>query len=71
MANYPIQPDDVFQKTNGLTSKWTVERILEFPDIPVHVRLVEQGGNERIITIAMATLLDTQQWACIKKAAQK
>ena len=62
MAAYPVQPNDVFQKAYGLPSQWVVERILEFPDIPVHVRLVEHGGNERIVTVAMSTLLDSQQW---------
>lgn len=70
MTNYSIQPDDVYQKTSGLPSKWVVERIIEFPDIPAHVRLIEQGGNERIITIAISTLQDPQQWVCLKKAAE-
>ena len=71
MTNYPVQPKNVFQKAYGLPSKWIVERIIEFPDIPVHVRLIEQGGNERIITVAMSTLLDPQQWVCIQKDAEE
>lgn len=67
MTTYPVQPNDVFQKAYGLPSKWVVERILEFADMPVHVRLIEQGGNERIVTVAMATLLDPQQWLRHKK----
>ena len=47
MAKFPVQPNDVFQKASGLTSKWLVERVIEFPDLPLHVRLNEQGGNER------------------------
>ncbi len=71
MMNYPVQPNDVFQKTSGSPSKWIVERIIEFPDIPPHVRLNEQSGNERTITVAMAILLDARQWRMIQSAPRK
>ena len=69
MQKPPVQPNDVFQKTNGLSSKWLVERIIEFPDLPLHVRLNEQGGNERTVTVALSALLDTRQWKPVKIAA--
>ena len=49
-----------------LSSKWLVERIIEFPDLPLHVRLNEQGGNERTVTVALSALLDTRQWKPVK-----
>ncbi len=69
MAKYSIQPNDVFQKSSGLTSKWLVERIIEFPDLPPHVRLNEQGGNERTVTVALSALLDPRQWKPVKVSA--
>ncbi|MBO4521320.1 MAG: hypothetical protein J5787_08960 [Alphaproteobacteria bacterium] len=69
MQKSPVQPNDIFQKASGLSSKWLVERIIEFPDLPLHVRLNEQGGNERTVTVALSALLDTRQWKPVKIAA--
>lgn len=69
MAKYPVQPNDVFQKASGLSSKWLVERVIEFPDLPPHVRLNEQGGNERTVTVALSALLDPRQWKSVKTIA--
>ena len=41
---------------------------IEFPDLPLHVRLNEQGGNERTVTVALSALLDTRQWKPVKTA---
>ena len=69
MQKSPVQPNDVYQKASGLSSKWLVERVIEFPDLPLHVRLNEQGGNERTVTVALSALLDTRQWKPVKTAA--
>lgn len=68
MPKISVQPNDVYQKASGLSSKWLVERIIEFPDLPLHVRLNEQGGNERTVTVALSALLDTRQWKPVKTA---
>ncbi|MBR1945349.1 MAG: hypothetical protein IJ846_03555 [Alphaproteobacteria bacterium] len=68
MQKSPVQPNDVYQKASGLSSKWLVERIIEFPDLPLHVRLNEQGGNERTVTVALSALLDPRQWKLVKAA---
>ena len=69
MPKVPVQPNDIYQKASGLSSKWLVERIIEFPDLPLHVRLNEQGGNERTVTVALSALLDTRQWRPVRTAA--
>lgn len=71
MAKYPVQPNDVFQKASGLSSKWLVERVIEFPDLPLHVRLNEQGGNERTVTVALSALLDPRQWRLVESVARQ
>ena len=68
MAKFPVQPNDVFQKASGLTSKWLVERVIEFPDLPLNLRLNEQGGNERTVTVALSALLDPHQWRLVESA---
>ena len=69
MPKTSVQPNDIYQKASGLSSKWLVERIIEFPDLPLHVRLNEQGGNERTVTVALSALLDTRQWRPVKTMA--
>ena len=69
MPKTSVQPNDIYQKASGLSSKWLVERIIEFPDLPLHVRLNEQGGNERTVTVALSALLDTRQWKPVRTAA--
>lgn len=71
MPKFPVQPNDVYQKASGLSSKWVVERIIEFPDLPLHVRLNEQGGNERTITVALSALTDARQWKLVKAASSQ
>ena len=61
-AKLDIKVGDFYTKTNGIDSLWKVERILDFGDIPLHVRLVEQGGNNRTATISYNTLVDTKFW---------
>ena len=58
-----VQPKDAFKKLHSVESTWVVERLLEFPDIPLHVRLIEQGGNNRTVTVALSQLLDNRAWA--------
>ena len=71
MPKLSVQPNDIYQKANGLTSKWVVERIIDFPNLPLHVRLNEQGGNERTITVALSALTDVRQWRLVKAAASE
>jgi hypothetical protein len=61
-AKLGVKAGDLYVKTNGIDSVWKVERILDFGDIPLHVRLVEQGGNNRTATISYNTLIDTKFW---------
>jgi hypothetical protein len=62
MAKFSVEVGDFFQKAGGIDSKWEVEKIIEYTDIPAHVRLVEHKGNERTQTVAMSVLLDPKYW---------
>lgn len=57
-----VQPGDTFVKVNGSGSVWKIERVLEYPDLLPHIRLIEHGGNGRTATIALPTLMDQRMW---------
>lgn len=64
-----VQKGDAFVKTNGVASIWVVDKFLEFDDIPLHVRLIEQSGNHRTATIAYSALTDTKYWKPVERPA--
>ncbi len=57
---------DIFVKLDRVPSQWTVDKVL-MSYHPVHVRLIEQGGNGRTSTVALQTLLDKKYWTCLTK----
>ena len=67
MATISVNPGDVFVKNDRVISRFVVERLLTYTDIPPHVRLIERGGNERTVTVALQTLLDEKYWLPEKK----
>jgi len=61
MAKTAVQPGDQYIKEGTPPTQWTVERVLDFPNTPQHVRLVRkrsEATNTRTITVAMSALLD-------------
>lgn len=56
-----VKAGDSFMKTGKNASVWVVEKVLNMYE-PTHVRLVEQGGNERTMTVSLSTLMDEQYW---------
>ncbi len=68
MAAISVNPGDIFVKNDRVISRFVVDRLLTYTDIPPHVRLIEQGGNERTVTVALQTLLDEKYWLPEKKS---
>ena len=56
-----VNSGDPYVKNDRVPSIWIVDRILSVYT-PTHVRLIEQGGNERTATVALETLLDERYW---------
>ncbi len=56
-----VNSGDVYIKNDKVPSVWVVDRILS-AYTPLHVRLIEKGGNERTATVALGTLLDEKYW---------
>lgn len=67
MAAHQIQKGDTFFKMDS-QSYWVVQELLHFPAVPMHVRLVERGGNQRTVTLAARELLDRRKYE-LKAAA--
>ena len=68
MAAISVNPGDIFVKNDRVISRFVVDKLLTYTDIPPHVRLIEQGGNERTVTVALQTLLDEKYWLPEKKS---
>ncbi len=66
MIKIAIEPGDLFTKVNSMDTVWVVDRILEFDDAPLHVRLVEKGGNERTATLSYVALMNPKLWKPVK-----
>ena len=67
----PIRPKDVFKKVHSIESLWLVDWVFDFPGMPEHVRLIEQGGNDRTVTVTLSQLFDTNYWTRIQPLDKK
>ena len=61
-----VQPGDIFRKIGTYGANWVVERLFDYPDIPRHARLVDQGSG-RTMTVAFSMLLDPEAFKQIPK----
>ena len=57
-----VKPGDVFIKNDRVESFFKVDKVLEDMCPAPHVRLTEQGGNYRTVTVALSVLLDEHFW---------
>ena len=57
-----IRPGDIFRKLGTYGADWMVDRLFSYPDIPPHVRLVDQTSG-RTMTVAASMLLDAECFA--------
>jgi hypothetical protein len=60
-----VNPGDTFRKIGTYGADWVVERLFEYPDIPPHARLIDQG-NGRVMTVALSTLRDPEVFKPIR-----
>ena len=63
-----LERGSIFVKNDRVPSTFIVDKVLDFSPAPMHVRLKEQGGNGRTVTVAMETLLDEHYWRYVPKA---
>lgn len=62
-----LKTGDVFEKNDKVPSSFIVDKIMDFSPAPIHVRLREVGGNERMVTVALTTLMDEHFWTKISQ----
>ena len=68
MGKIEINPGDQYIKEGTPPTHWTVDRLLEFPNTPTHVRLIrrrDETSHTRVITIAVSALLDKKNYTRI------
>ena len=62
MAKTSIQPGDRFLRAGNPPTAWIVERIMEMPDMPPHVRLFREDRPTQTLFIGISVLDDTKQF---------
>ena len=66
--NLKLEQGSIFVKNDRVPSTFILDKILDFSPAPTHVRLKEQGGNGRTVTVALETLLDEHFWRHVPNA---
>ncbi len=61
MSHNLIKPGDQYLRISNPSTKWVVERSVEFDGQPQHIRLYQEGLS-RTITIAATVLEDERQF---------
>ena len=57
-----VQPGDRFLRKGNPPSSWKIERLMEFPDMPLHVRLFREDRPSQTIVIAASVLDDPKEF---------
>ena len=56
---------DTFLRLGSQPTKWTVERLIEYPDIPPHARLRREGYWPATMTLALSALMDRREFQLV------
>lgn len=70
MRKVKLTPGDRFLRLGGDESEWRVEKIIETPGVPDHVRLVNESGKRRYLTYACSVLGDKTRFKRLEGSAQ-
>lgn len=70
MRKINLTPGDRFLRLGGDESEWRVEKIIETPGVPDHVRLVNETGKRRYLTYAVSVLGDKTRFKRLEGSAQ-
>jgi hypothetical protein len=57
-----VKPGDVFLRLSSQPTRWAVEKIFEYPDIPPHARLQRIGYWKATRTIALSVLTNQREF---------
>ena len=67
MGNKIVNLGDLFVKEGRTASKWVVEKLIQRPDFPDHVRLRKKGHATKTITVALSVLSDRKQFKPLER----
>lgn len=62
MAKQLIQPGDRFVKVGHPHVVWKATRLIELPNLPVHVHLMNEKDDHEMQTLSEAVLVDRRQF---------
>ena len=62
MPKTSTQPGDRFLRAGNPPTVWVVERIMEMPDMPPHVRLFREDRPIQPLFLGISVLEDTKQF---------
>ena len=68
MARTVVNLGDLFLKSGHMPSKWVVEKLIQRPDFPDHVRLRKKGHDTKTITVALSVLSEGNQFKLLERA---
>ncbi len=69
MGKTTVNLGDLFIKSGPRPSKWVVEKLIQRPDIPDHVRLRKMDQETKTITLALSVLGDPKQFRLVERAS--
>jgi hypothetical protein len=62
MLNTPVRPGDRFLRAGNPTTMWIIDRFMELPNMPPHVRLFREDRPTQTRVIALSLLDDARQF---------
>ena len=68
MAKTTVNLGDLFMKSGHSPSKWVVEKVIQRPDMPDHVRLRKKDQETKTITVALSVLGDPKHFRLLERA---
>ena len=69
MGKTTVNLGDLFVKAGPRPSKWVVEKLIQRPDIPDHVRLRKTDHETKTITVALSILGDPKHFKLVERAS--
>jgi len=63
-----VKIGDMFLRLGSQPTKWTVDKLIEYPDIPPHAQLRREGYWPATMTIALSVLKNRREFQPVPMA---
>ncbi len=64
-----VRPGDRFVKVGKFATEWIVQELLDFPNLPPHLHIVEAGSTRRALTFSVSAVLDRNLFTPLRAVA--